>query len=139
MLARAEAGSMRCYLLFADGAPIAYLTLPVDGDTLVYAFLGFDPDWARLSPGTVLQMEALERLFAEDRYRYFDFTEGHGAHKAMFGTDRVQCASFYLLKPTLTNRAILASLATFDRTVAATRNLATRAGVAAAARRVLRT
>ena len=52
-------------------------------------------------------MEALERLFAEERYRWFDFTEGDGAHKAMFGTHSASCASVMLLRPTLANRALL--------------------------------
>lgn len=82
-----------------------YLSLPVAGDTLVCAHLGYDPDHTRLSPGTELQMDALKKLFAEGRYRWFDFTEGEGAHKAMFGTHSASCRSLMLLRPTLANRA----------------------------------
>ena len=138
MMTKAEAGEMRCYLLRAQGKPIAYLSLPVEGVTLVYAHLGYDPDWARLSPGTVLQMHALETLFAEQRFRRFDFTEGEGAHKAMFGTDSVECASFLLLKGDVSNRLLLGSLAAFDGSVAAARALAQKSGVMAQARRLLR-
>lgn len=138
MLAKAEAGEMRCYLLRARGKAIAYLSLPVEGETLVYAHLGYDPDWAQFSPGTVLQMHALESLFAEQRYRWFDFTEGEGAHKAMFGTGNVECASFLLLKGDVSNRLLLGSLAAFDGSVAAAKALARKSGALAHARKLLR-
>ncbi|UIP07672.1 GNAT family N-acetyltransferase [Erythrobacter sp. SDW2] len=138
MLERAEQGRMRCFLLKARGHAIAYLALPVEGETLVYAHLGYHPDWARLSPGTVLQMEALERLFAEQCVRWFDFTEGEGAHKAMFGTDHVECASFLLLKGDAFNRLLLGSLAAFDGSVAAAKAFAEKSGTLARARKLLR-
>lgn len=138
MLETAEDGRMRCYLLAIDARPIAYLSLPVAGRTLVYAHLGYDPDFARLSPGTVLQLEALERLFAEQRFRYFDFTEGEGAHKAMFGTSHVECASFVLLDPTLTNRALLGARSTFDGAVSTAKTVAERSGAITRIRSALR-
>lgn len=138
MLEAAEDDRMRGFLLHAGGQAIAYLALPVVGATLVYAHLGYDPDHARLSPGTVLQMDALERLFAEGRYRWFDFTEGEGAHKAMFGTDSAACSSLVLLRPTLANRALLASRGAFDAGVAQAKALATRSGALARIRAGLR-
>lgn len=138
MLEAAEADRMRCFLLHADGEAIAYLALPVTGATLVYAHLGYHPDWARLSPGTVLQMDALERLFAEERYRWFDFTEGEGAHKAMFGTHCAECSSLILLEPTLANRTLLATRGAFDAGVAGAKSLATRSGALGRIRALLR-
>jgi CelD/BcsL family acetyltransferase involved in cellulose biosynthesis len=129
---------VRAFLLFLKNKPVAYLYLPVTGETLVYAYLGYDPDHANLSPGTVLQMAALESLFAERRFRYFDFTEGEGAHKALFGTDSITCASFLLLRPTLANRALLSSLKAFDGAVASAKTLAAKTGADALARRALR-
>lgn len=139
MLEQAAQDRVRCYLLRIDDEAVAYLSLPIEGQTLVYAHLGYDPEWSRLSPGTVLQMEALERLFAEKCYRYFDFTEGEGAHKAMFGTHSVDCSSFLLLKGDFSNRLLLGSLAAFDSSVAAAKALAKRTGALAQARKLLRT
>lgn len=138
MLEQAEADRMRCFLLSLGQQPIAYLSLPVEGDTLVYAHLGYDPDYARHSPGTVLQLEALERLFAEARFRWFDFTEGEGAHKAMFGTASVDCASFLLLAPTAANRALLGARSTFDGAVKTGKAIAERSGALARVRAALR-
>jgi CelD/BcsL family acetyltransferase involved in cellulose biosynthesis len=138
MLEAAEADRMRAFLLHAGGAPIAYLALPVAGETLVYAHLGYDPDCARLSPGTVLQMDALERLFAEQRYRWFDFTEGDGTHKELFGTDHALCASLVLLEPTLANRTLLRARAGFDAGAAQAKALAARSGALGRIRALLR-
>lgn len=139
MLEAAEDDRMRCFLLSASKEALAYLSLPVSGRTLVYEHLGYDPDHARLSPGTVLQFEALERLFAERRFAHFDFTEGEGAHKAMFGTDHVACSSFVLLDPTLANRALLGARGAFDGAVGTAKALAERTGALGAMRSALRT
>lgn len=138
MLAAAEDDAMRCFLLSVRGEAIAYLALPVEGRTLLYAHLGYDPDYARFSPGTVLQMEALERLFAEGRYSHFDFAEGDGAHKAMFGTSHVDCASFVLLDPTFTNRALLGARAGFDGAISSAKALAERTGALSKVRAALK-
>lgn len=138
MLEAAEADRMRAFLLHAGGQPVAYLSLPLAGQTLVYAFLGYDPDWARLSVGTVLQMVALERLFAEQRYRWFDFTEGDGAHKEMFGTHAAACSSLVLLEPTLANRTLLGARAGFDASVLGAKALAERSGALGRIRALLR-
>lgn len=138
MLEAAERDEMRCFLLRVEDAPLSYLSLPVAGRTLVYAHLGYDPDYAPLSPGTVLQLEATERLFAENRFAWFDFTEGEGAHKALFGTDSVKCLSFILLERTLANRALLGARVGFDGMVDTARSLAERSGALAKARSALR-
>ena len=129
---------VRAFLLFLVGKGVAYLYLPVERDTLVYAHLGHDPDHAGLSPGTVLQLAALETLFAENRFRYFDFTEGEGAHKALFRTDSVRCASFLMLRPSWINRTLLTGLEAFDRTVATGKRVAQQTGAETALRRFLR-
>lgn len=134
----AEAGRLRAYILRANGKAAAYLYLPVEGETLVYAYLGYDPALAQASPGTVLQLDALERLYAERRFGYFDFTEGDGAHKQMFGTHACPAASFYLLRPTLANRAIVSSLALFDGSVAMAKALLERTGAGARVRKLLK-
>jgi CelD/BcsL family acetyltransferase involved in cellulose biosynthesis len=138
MLETAEAGRMRAFLLHAGGEAIAYLSLPVSGRTLVYAHLGYDPAFAPLSPGTVLQMEALEQLFAENAFAWFDFTEGEGAHKALFGTHAAACSSLVLLRPTLTNRTLIGARDAFDTSVAGAKALAERSGALSRIRARLR-
>ncbi len=138
MLALAQQDNIRAYLLFIDGAAVSYLYLPILDGVISYAFLGYHPDFAYLSPGTILQIDALERLFAENRYRYFDFTEGEGAHKAMFGTHHAEACSFFLLKANAGNRALLSGLKAFDGSVSLLKSLAEKAGVNARIRKSLR-
>lgn len=138
MMELAAQDNLRCFLLLFCGEPVSYLFLPVVGDTVIYAFLGYDEDFRRLSPGTVLQILALERLFAENRYRYFDFTEGDGSHKAMFGNCSVDACSFFLLKPNLGNRALLTSLDLFDASVAAAKRVLAKTGAHSKVRQTIR-
>jgi hypothetical protein len=107
MRALGDAGLAYGFLLFLRGAPVAYLYCTAEGDALLYAHVGFDPAAAALSPGTVLQLLALRVLFAEARCRWFDFTEGEGAHKALFATESVRCADIYLLRPSLKHHALV--------------------------------
>lgn len=138
MTGRARRDAMRAYVLYLDGRAASYLYLPVDAGIVSYAHLGYDPAHAHLSVGTVLQMAVVERLFAEGRYRYFDFTEGGGAHKRMFGTASVPACSFLLLRPSVSNRLLLSSLDAFDSGVSIARGLAERGGALARLRRALR-
>ena len=107
MYARAEAGLVRGFILFLAGAPVSYLYLPIAGDRVIYGHLGFDPAYAALSPGTVLQLLALESLFAEGRLRLFDFTEGEGEHKRLFATHERLCGNVWYLRPMVRNRVIV--------------------------------
>ena len=137
MLAAAKRDEVRAFLLFLKGEPVAYLYLPVDGTTLIYAYLGYNADHANLSPGTVLQMAALESLFAEERFTHFDFTEGDGTHKALFGTDSLSCCSFVLLEPRWRNAVVLSAQALFDRSIAQAKAMLARLGVDKKVRRAI--
>lgn len=118
MLALAAADRVRAFLLFREDRAIAYLYLPARDDVLIYAYLGHDPQWADLSPGSVLQIEAIRMLAQEGRYTRLDFTEGDGQHKRQFATAGVPCADVLLLKPTLANKTLLLALRAFDGLVA---------------------
>lgn len=135
-LARADA--VRAFLLFRDGRPISYLYLPASGDTLIYAYLGFDPATADLSPGTVLQHAAMRLLMAEARFAKLDFTEGEGQHKRLFATGGVDCADILLLRPTIANLAVTQALDGFDRAIASAKRLADRPALRPLARALRR-
>lgn len=119
----AEQDAVRAWLLFHDGAAIAYLFCAAEGSTLRYDHVGHDPAFAHLSPGTVLHAEAMRQLF-DDRFARFDFTEGDGQHKRQFATGGTPCVDLILLRPALANRAALAALAAFDRAIAVARRFA---------------
>ncbi|HEU4960291.1 MAG TPA: GNAT family N-acetyltransferase [Sphingomonas sp.] len=118
MLRLAAQDRVRAWVLDIGGAPAAYLYCPADGDSLLYQYLGYDPAYADLSPGSVLQLEALRDLFADGRFARFDFTEGEGRHKRSFATGGVPCIDLLLLRRTLANRAAVTALGAFDGVVA---------------------
>jgi CelD/BcsL family acetyltransferase involved in cellulose biosynthesis len=129
MLALAARDALRAFLLFLDGEPVSYLYLPARGDMLVYAYLGYDAAHADLSPGAVLQLEAMRLLMAEGRFRRLDFTEGEGQHKRVFATGGVACVDLLLLRPSLANLGWVAALDAFDGAVAGAKALLDRPGL----------
>lgn len=99
----------RGYLLFHGEQPVAYLYCPLYADVARYEFVGYDPAFGRLSPGTVLLLKVLERLFPDPLVHVFDFTEGGGddGHKAFFATETRQCGNVYYFPPTLRNLLVV--------------------------------
>lgn len=100
---------VRAYILFDGERPVAYLYCPVRDGVLIYAYLGYDPDYMHLSVGTILQWLAVEHLFDEACFRHFDFTEGESDHKRLFATHQRQCAKVFLVKKTFRNTAVIYS------------------------------
>jgi CelD/BcsL family acetyltransferase involved in cellulose biosynthesis len=135
---QAARDAMRGWILFLDGAPIAYLYAPAEGETLIYAHLGYDPDFADLSAGTVLQYEAMRQLMEEGRFGLFDFTEGEGQHKRLFSTAEVECVDLLLLRRTPANLLAGWSLAAFDGGIEAAKAVLKRVKLESLARRFRR-
>ena len=97
---------VRAYILFDRERPVSYLYCPLDDGTLIYAYLGYDSDYMKLSVGTVLQWLAVEQMFGEGCFRYFDFTEGESDHKRLFATHEMLCANVLFLRNRLRNKAL---------------------------------
>lgn len=100
----ASRDQIRAFLLFSKGKATSYLYCPATDSVLEYAFLGYVPEFSKLSPGTVLQWLALEKLFAERRFSAFDFTEGESEHKRFFSTHQTPCSQQLLLRPSVRAR-----------------------------------
>ena len=96
-LTLSRADNVRAFLLFLMGKPISYLYCTASERIVAYDYLGYDPAYSSLSPGTVLQLLALEALFTEQRFATFDFTEGEGQHKRTFSTAGRLCGDVYVL------------------------------------------
>lgn len=138
MLAQAAADNLRAWLLYIGGEPAAYLYCPIVGDTVIYAYVGHDPAFNDLSPGAVLQLEAMRDLFDEQRYARFDFTEGEGQHKRQLATGGVACVDLLLLRPSLTNRLTTVALGGFNNGVALAKRTVNGAGLGKFAKRIRR-
>jgi hypothetical protein len=129
---------LRAYLLFHAGQPAAYLYCPVREDALIYEYLGYLPECAEHSVGTVLQWLALQDLFAGGRFRYFDFTEGESEHKRLFSTGSVLCGDVYFLRRRLGIGLLLSGQILMDKLSAVAGRVLERLGLKAQLRRYLR-
>lgn len=138
MAALAAADQARAWLLSIGGVPAAYLYCPIDSGVVRYDHVGHDPAFADLSPGSVLQLEALRDLFGEGTLRRFDFTEGDGQHKQQFATGGVDCVDLLLLRPSVVNRLTTVALGGFDRAMAVGKRATAQLGLQGLARRIRR-
>lgn len=93
----AKNDQVRGYLLFYNQTPISYVFCFCHEDIVEYSYVGYDPQFQKYSVGIILQYLLLDNLFTENKFSLFDFTQGEGAHKALFSTDYINCADIYVL------------------------------------------
>ncbi len=136
MLASQDA--VRGYLLFDGDRPVSYLYCPVRERSLIYAYLGYDPEYIKFSVGTVLQWLALEQLFIESRFDFFDFTEGQSEHKRLFATHQIRCANLMFVRRSMGMQVLLRSHAYFDYLSSSVGAVAERWGIKSSLKRALR-
>jgi CelD/BcsL family acetyltransferase involved in cellulose biosynthesis len=94
---------VRGFLLFLEERPVAYLYIPLVKGVGEYAFLGYDPDLAEHSPGTVLLYLAIQHLFGERKLKYFNFGYGANQTKEVFSSDHFLRADVYLFRKSFRN------------------------------------
>jgi CelD/BcsL family acetyltransferase involved in cellulose biosynthesis len=104
LLSRSEAEAVRGYLLSIGGRPISYLYCPIADGVISYDHVGYDPAYAKLSPGTVLLYLVIESLFEAGQFSLFDFTEGEGSHKELFANHSIYCADVIYVRKQVSNR-----------------------------------
>jgi CelD/BcsL family acetyltransferase involved in cellulose biosynthesis len=134
----ARQDGVRGFILFHQNKPVSYLYCPVTGGIVVYAYLGYDPGYMNFSVGTILQWLALERLFKENSFRFFDFTEGQSDHKKLFATDSVHCANVFFLRNNLRNLFLSHTQISINRVSKAVGNILEQLGVKTAVRKAMR-
>lgn len=138
MQAAAAQDRVRAFLLFDGDRPVSYLYCPIEGDTVIYAYVGYAPEYVKHSVGTVLFWLAIESMFSESRYTCFDFTEGETDHKRHFATHGCLSANVYFLRPS--RKLLLAVQAhhRFSRWAGALRSWLERRGWKVGIRRFMR-
>ena len=93
----AEHGYFKSYILFDGAAPVAYLYGTLIDGLYEARKTGYDPEYKRLSPGTVLWFKAIENLFSDENAFTFDTTKGQARFKKYFGSESIQCTHLYYL------------------------------------------
>lgn len=99
----AREGLARGYLLRDGGKPIAYAWCSLSGDVFKYEVVGYLPDAAEFSPGTVLLCHIVEDAHALAGCRFIDFGPGEAQYKSMFANRKVEYVDLYLFRATARN------------------------------------
>lgn len=100
-------GDARGYLLKLNGQAIAFAWCRHREGRLIYEIIGYLPQYAEYSPGTVLLYLILEDLFSLKKYEALDFGVGEAQYKSMFATRKEVLADAYFLRPTIRNGLLL--------------------------------
>lgn len=96
------------FILYCDGTPTAFMLGYIYRSCYYYIDVGYDPDWAKYSVGSVLQLLVLERLYKMDTPpRSFDFSTGYGEHKGRFGNYQQEEVNILVLPSSVKNRLFL--------------------------------
>jgi len=89
---RAVRDAMRGYILFHRQRPVAYAYCEVEGGVLVYGLVGYDSEYDRWSPGTVLLYLIIQKQFQERIFSSFDLGGREDWYKEFFATRSTLCA-----------------------------------------------
>ena len=108
--------SLRCYILYCDDVPTAFMLGYIYNGCYYYIDVGYDPAWSNHSVGSVLQMEVIEELYnLPTPPRLFDFSTGYGEHKARFGNTEQEEMNLLLLSDVFQNRLLRALYLSLDK------------------------
>jgi hypothetical protein len=94
----AQKGWLRAYVLYARETPCSFWVGTVSGSTFCSDYLAFDPAFSEHSPGTYLQVKAMEELCKED-VRTIDFGSGPARYKERFGDRKLMETNLYIFAP----------------------------------------
>jgi peptidoglycan/xylan/chitin deacetylase (PgdA/CDA1 family) len=81
-------GVLRCYLAFAGDEPCAFARGTIRDQVFHYETPGYDPRFAKASPGSVLLLKVIEDLITDSDCKVFDFGTGGDlvGYKSVYGT-----------------------------------------------------
>ncbi len=127
---KADEDRFRGYILYAENKPVAYNYCPIYGDgIMLYDLSGYVPDYQRYSPGTVLQANIIEQVFADESVRIYDLCQGEGRHKTLFSTGSIKCCNAFVFPRTIQNQLLVRAHWSLGRTTAAGVALSERFGL----------
>jgi Acetyltransferase (GNAT) domain len=138
IMAFAEKGWFRGYLLRCADGPIAFVIGYQSDATYHYLQIGYDPKWAEYSPGNVTLYRLIEDLYVHDQPKLVDFGGGDSQYKRVFGNEAFDEQTVYLMRRSFyTGLARITHRALFNLTGFA-RSALQKSGLLERARRTLR-
>jgi hypothetical protein len=104
-----ERGWLRGYLLYLDGAPIAYWLCSLYGDTMLLKTGGFDEAYADYRVGIFLLMRVIEDACRDEALRVLDFGPGDTTYKQQFSNGSREERNVVVYAPTFRSYRINAT------------------------------
>ncbi|MGD1154819.1 MAG: GNAT family N-acetyltransferase [Terriglobia bacterium] len=101
----ARKGWLRTYVLYLRNQPSAFCVGTAYGGTYYTDFVGYDPQYAKYSPGTFLLMRMFEE-FCSDGLQQVDFGYGVEGYKQRFGSCTWNEAKLRIYAPTARGLAL---------------------------------
>lgn len=96
----AQQGRLRAYILYVAGKPCAFWLVTLYGGVLHGLFTGYDPDFAKYSPGTFMLLRVIEDS-VRSNVKEMDFGFGDAWYKQFFCNCKWYEASIYIFAPNL--------------------------------------
>ncbi len=116
-VALATLGLLRCYLLTTGethphGAdvPVAFVVGTQCNGYYSYEEIGYDQDFASVSPGKVLLIKLLEDLYSRNTPKWLDFGGGDAEYKRTFANHSTRSGNVVLFAKTRRARAVAAGM-----------------------------
>lgn len=139
----ARQGWLRSYLLECGGQPAAFMLAYQYGGCFYYTDVGYDPEFARWSAGSMLQLLVMEDLYDQPdrppgRPDVFDFAAGFGEHKARFGNASREEANWLLLPRSFRNSVLAGAYRRLDGLANLATSTADRMGVKQTLKKTMR-
>jgi CelD/BcsL family acetyltransferase involved in cellulose biosynthesis len=100
----ARIGCLRAYLLQCGGKPCAFVIGYQYQDILQFEQTAYTPEFANLSPGTVLYYLMLEDLYRHRPPSFVNHGIGVTPHKRLFSNRTLHDTTVYLFRPSMRNR-----------------------------------
>jgi len=100
---QASDGRVCGFVLMEKNRPIAYVFCRIDQDTVIYSYCGYDPEFAQLSPGTILLFSIIKWLFQQHKFKMFDLGNDGWDYKTMFATGAFKYLKVIWFPKTLCN------------------------------------
>lgn len=138
LITLAEVDAVRGYILYQGEKPVAYVYCSAQQDILVYHKAGYDPEFHRHSPGTVLLYLMLESLFEQRRFQSLDFGRGEYPYKESLSTGATECADIYYFRRTSSNLLLAGTHSALDTFSSSTSNMLNRLGLKTKIKRFIR-
>jgi Acetyltransferase (GNAT) domain len=91
------------FVLMTRDRPIAYVFCRIDEAIVTYSYCGYDPEFADVSPGTVLLYLVIQWLFEQHKFETFDLANDGWDYKTIFATGAVNYLKVIWFPKTATN------------------------------------